>query len=336
MANLKQTDYLFSTARVRSVERNLLTKERIEKMIDAKTADEALKVLAECEYGETGVEIASAADFEILLSSEHRKVYEFIRSIAPKPEMFDLFLYVYDYHNLKSLLKAEYLQTDPSFMLMETGTIPVSKLKVMIRERNYVSMTEDMRSAVIEVIESFSRTNDPQIIDLLFDKACFSDMLKAAKQTDNKFIIGYVSTLIDVVNLKSFVRIKKMNKSWDFLGHVFIAGGAIDERMFINNYDEPLDQFAEKLAAFGFSEVLAQGAEGLKNTGMFTEFEKLCDNILIEYVKNSKYVAYGIEPLVGYLVAKENEIKTARIIMAGKLAGLPSEQIKERLREAYV
>ncbi|HBV67419.1 MAG TPA: hypothetical protein DEF04_04000, partial [Clostridiales bacterium] len=51
MAKIKDTDYLFSTARVRSVEKNMLTRERAEKMIDAKTTEDALRVLEEISYG---------------------------------------------------------------------------------------------------------------------------------------------------------------------------------------------------------------------------------------------------------------------------------------------
>jgi len=74
----------------------------------------------------------------------------------------------------------------------------------------------------------------------------------------------------------------------------------------------------------------------LKETGLFTDSRKLLDNKLMQHVKSAKYVSFGIEPLVGYLIAKENEIKIARIIMAGKLAGIPSEQLRERMRETYV
>lgn len=41
-------------------------------------------------------------------------------------------------------------------------------------------------------------------------------------------------------------------------------------------------------------------------------------------------------PLIGYLYAKENELTTIRIILTGRLAGLDSDTIRERLRESYV
>jgi len=90
------------------------------------------------------------------------------------------------------------------------------------------------------------------------------------------------------------------------------------------------------LSAYGFRDLFLEGTEALTETGKFTTLEKLLDNKLIEYVKSAKYVPFGIEPLAGYLIAKDNEIKIARIILAGKLAGISPELIRERLRETYV
>ena len=54
MAKIKDTDYLFLSTRIRALERNLLTRERMERMLDAQTAGDAVKVLAECGYPEVG------------------------------------------------------------------------------------------------------------------------------------------------------------------------------------------------------------------------------------------------------------------------------------------
>ena len=47
-------------------------------------------------------------------------------------------------------------------------------------------------------------------------------------------------------------------------------------------------------------------------------------------------VSFGEAPVIAYLAAKEAEIVAIRIIMTGRLAGLPTDVIRERLREAYV
>ena len=48
---VKDTDYLFISTYLHSRERDLLTAARMERMIEAPTAEEAAKVLAEIGYG---------------------------------------------------------------------------------------------------------------------------------------------------------------------------------------------------------------------------------------------------------------------------------------------
>ena len=52
MSRRKDTDYLMISARVRAMENRLLTRERLDRMIDARDDGEARKVLSECGYRE--------------------------------------------------------------------------------------------------------------------------------------------------------------------------------------------------------------------------------------------------------------------------------------------
>jgi V/A-type H+-transporting ATPase subunit C len=53
-------------------------------------------------------------------------------------------------------------------------------------------------------------------------------------------------------------------------------------------------------------------------------------------MKNAKYISFGIEPIAGFIFAKETELRNLRIIITSKLAKLGQQTIKERLRETYV
>ena len=48
----KDTDYLSISARIRAMENRLLSRERMERMIEARDEAEAMKILAECGYNE--------------------------------------------------------------------------------------------------------------------------------------------------------------------------------------------------------------------------------------------------------------------------------------------
>ena len=68
----------------------------------------------------------------------------------------------------------------------------------------------------------------------------------------------------------------------------------------------------------------------------FTVFEKSCDDYLMAFMRDAKYKSLTVEPLLAFIYAVETEVKTVRIIVNGKLNGIDTEVIKERLRDAYV
>ena len=64
-------------------------------------------------------------------------------------------------------------------------------------------------------------------------------------------------------------------------------------------------------------------------------FECWCDNKIVENIKSQKYDSFSIGPIIAYVIARENEIKTVKIILSGKINGFDNEFIKERVRVMY-
>ena len=71
-----------------------------------------------------------------------------------------------------------------------------------------------------------------------------------------------------------------------------------------------------------------------KKERSFRQFERCCNNFILEFLSKTRYVVFGVEPLIGYLIAKENEITTIRVIMIGKLNNLSKETILERVESS--
>lgn len=95
----------------------------------------------------------------------------------------------------------------------------------------------------------------------------------------------------------------------------------------------------ELLASFHhtpWSGALNRGVEEYKSSGSLAGLERELDNTLLELLHPAKYQAFGIEPLIGFLIAKEQEIKNLRLILTAKQLQLPAKLIKERIRHAYV
>ena len=305
------SDYIFPCVVIRSKEVDLLSREELLRLLDLKSVQDIMNVLADHGYGD-GKELENPRDFEKVLSENMKKTYDTVYSTIPDEKELSFFKYPNDYHNLKVLLKAEFLKTDASHLLIDSGTIPADKLQDMLRRRDFSLMTVEMRQAVDEAIELFAKSRDPQEIDLRLDTACYKDMLSDAEESGNQFLQEYVKKLIDSLNIDAFARLKEVEKPRAFFKRVFLDGGNLDENA------------VEQRAAAIVNEVTLSGVE------------KYLDAQRMEFVKDALYVPFGIEPVVGYLEAKEAEVMNLRMILTGKISGMDDALIRERLRETYV
>ncbi len=323
----KEQIYPYAVARIRVLEKNLLTKQTMNQMADDRAVSGCLRTLADAGY-EGALEVDSH-DFERVLSAEMEKTYAVIRELVPEEKFIDVFLYKNDYHNLKVLMKQEVSGVNGEKYLVDGGTVPLEILRKALLDRNYSGLPKIMGDAIVEAFDSFSKTQNGQMIDIILDKAAFRQMKETADASKNEYVIKYVAKICDLTNLKSFLRIRNMNKDFTAFSTVFVEGGEVPLSAFFGAFgvDNPWVHF--KATAYG--EVCENGM----NRG-FTVFEKLCDDHIMDYIKSAKYMALTLEPLIAYLYAKESEIKTVRIILTSKLNGIDSRVIKERVREAYV
>ena len=335
MAKHRRDEYQYPCAVIRGNERTLLGKADVAKVAESNSVQSAMNIMAEFGYG-NGKPLENPREFEKALKDEQQRVVDLVASVVLEKEELEFLQYPADYHNVKVVLKAEILGTNPENYLSSGGTVPADQLASMIKERNYMFMPPRIKEAMEEAIQGYAKNKDPQEIDILLDRACYKDMLNAAVNAGNDFVIGYVRLLIDILNMLTFVRLRKIKKPASFLQKVFLEGGKIDEKTLVDAYGDTYQAIGEKLDIYGFKAIMEEGAAKVEQTGKYSLMEKLCDDAKIKYIQNAKFVTAGIEPIAAFYIAKENEIKNLRMVLTGKLAGTAEETIKERLRETYV
>lgn len=327
--------YTQAVARLRVLEKRLLNKVVIERMMDSTSVEDVLKILQESEYASFMVDVKRAEDYNILLKEELKRIYSLMYEISPNPAIVDIMSLKYDYHNIKVMLKARALEKDFSHMLIPVGTVDLGKLKQYITDMEYKELNPKMREAIIEVEKVYKELKDPQKIDIIIDKYMYIDMLARAKETKIDFIINYVKRIIDFSNIKSIIRVKKQEKDVNFLKEVILTGGDIAEDILIKAFNEPIENMATKFSSSRYGEVVGLGLAEYIKTGKLSVFEKASENFIMKDLKPAKYVAFGPDPIFAYIAAKETEIKIIRIIMVGKLNNVQTGIIKERVRDVY-
>ena len=329
---MKDTDYLSISAQVRAMENRLMNQERRERMIDARSDEEAVKVLTECGYAEP--EDLSVGAVNAVLAQARQKLYRQLKEAVPQRSLIEVFQVKYDYHNAKVLLKAEALGEHADRLLMAGGRYGAEELAERFRQGTLTGCSDAFRKAVEEARGVLADQRDPQRADLILDRACHAEMTAAARDSGSEFLQGYVRLAIDAVNLRVAVRCARMGAEPELLKLSLLPGGNVSPEAIAASRGSDL---AGRFAASPLKEAAQLGASLTAPGGWsLSGFERLCDNALVAYLSQAKRIAFGEQPVVGYLCAREAEATAIRTILSGRRSGLSGEEIRERLRESYV
>ena len=314
------------TARIRAMENRLLTRERLDRMIDARDDSEARKVLAECGYRED-------VSLDEALRQARAQVFYDLEHAVPDPRLVGIFQIKYDYHNAKAIVKAEAVGADPERLLLAGGRYDPRELLERWRREERLPGAQEFVRAMEQAKAVLADSRDPQQADLLLDRACYEEMGRLARELDSPFLQGYVRLSVDAANLRAAVRIHRMGKEGEFLRQALLPGGNVPPQTVAAARQEALD---EVFASGPLAEAARMGSKLLQAGGTLTEFERECDNAVTAYLADARRVPFGEEPVIGYLYAREQELTAVRSVFAGRAAGLDGETIRSRLRNTYV
>ena len=323
---MAKPDYIYAVARIRAKELLCFGSPAMEQLMACKTYEECLRMLNEKGWGNG----SAGQTPESLLDGERNKTWEQLRELVEDMSGFDVFLYANDYHNLKAAIKENYAPSHGADIYSSNGTIDPAVFRQAADEHDFSVLPAGMRDAAEEAMSVLRETGDGQLCDIIIDKAALNAILQAGKASGDPLLAFYAEHTVATANIKTAVRCQKTGKSLAFIQRALAECDTLDVSLLAQTAAESFEAMIEYLGRTcysGAAEALTQSASA---------FERWCDNRLIEKIRPQKYETSTIGPLAAWLLARENEIKTVRILLSGKRNGLSDDAIRERLREMYV
>ena len=323
---MNNTKYAYAVARIRALEVSLFSDAVIEQLLACRTAEEALRSVMEKGWGD----VSGNADMDAVLKREEEKTWEVIRDVAPDMSVFDVLSYPKLYHNLKAAVKEVCTEKRTPGIFYDDCDIPGSEMLRIIENREFSKLPGNMGGVAEEALEMLLHTRDGQLCDIMIDKAALEAVYEAGKRSGEPIIENYADTTVAIADIKIAVRSHKTGKSGDFMRSAMAECRSVNAEQLIRAALAGEEEIVRYLEGTSY----AGGADALRESP--SAFERWCDNRMTEMLKTQKYEAFSVGPLLGYLIARENEIKTVRIILTGKQNGFTDDAIRERIREMYV
>lgn len=332
---MKENLFVQSSAMVRVKEKSLLTPSQFERLIESETLEEALRNLQDSSYQPYIQELERPEDYEEVLSKAWHDTLEEILEMAPDERIVYFTQAKYDFHNIKVVIKEKILGQNFSHILMRDGRVDPNNLREELKTGERSLLDPFYQDLVNKVYDYYKEHQDPQLIDVLVDRFYFRYLKELAEEFKLPILVQYVEELIDLTNIRSFLRAQRQEKELDFLDLILLEGGEIPVDDFKDFYFQQVNENSSLLKKSRIYYDIQEAIQEYTNTNSLSTFEKAMDDILMETIKQAKSSTYGPEVLIGYLMAKETEIKNLRIIFVSKLNDLPKDVIRERVRENY-
>jgi len=322
--------FIYAVTRIHNQEQTLLTSGDRERLIAAEDVAACLRILQEKGWSPVG---PTADDVDALLNRETEKTWALAEELAKGLAPFLTLYLKNDYHNLKAAIKLVYMGENVEHAeryFMRPASVEPGTVFRAVLEHRFDELPSAMAEAGHNAYEVLLHTSDGQACDMIIDAATLVAVEAAAAQSGSELMRFYAMLKADEANIKAAIRASRMGKDHSFLRRAIAPAGSLDREALISAAADSLETLYDFLLTTGY----ASAVDALKES--LSAFERWCADRLLEKISPQRHQYYTIEPLVAYLLWRENEIGMVRLILSAKRNGLNEEAIRRRTRQMYV
>lgn len=327
----KDTDYLHAAARVTYLENQLITREDLLKAIDADSAKDAFRLLS----GRNIFKDHDMKDYELAFEANLTEHYDLIEDITGELGLTYMFRYPVDGHNMKVMIKSKALEGDFTGLYKTGGTVSAEIMQMELDQERFRETPKLLGQAGLEAADQLAKTRDSQIVDIIIDKAVIALMSQKAEELECEALTEYVTAKIDLINIKSALRLLRMKKDSFAAARIFAEGGSFTVKEMDEAYTMSYDGIKALAARIPQSERITEAINMVKQGQSIAAFEQQVDGCFKDLFDKTKVIPFGIEPVIAFMYLKDQEIRACRLVLVSKMFGLPKGQIAERLRYIY-
>jgi len=321
--------YTWATAQVRALETWMLSRSVFLNMDDAADFASAIELLSGTEYAMTsGPQSLGAA--EKMLLERRSAVRELFVDLMLDDELVEILRAREDFTNMRLAVRRVVTERPIGTDYSDAGSIGAEQFEEIFEQEDRERFPDYLQQAVEEAILGYYQNKDIRRIDYGIDKVFSAYKLKAAARLGSVFLLSLFRTQIDLTNIRTLLRLKMAERDER---NLFISGGFVEIDRFIHGLDVGYEALATLFYTTPYYGVVEAGVSYLAAEQSFLQLEKGCEDHLMGFLKTTRGITAGPQPVIAYLMMKENEIRTVRMVLTCKKNQMDTKFILDRLGE---
>ncbi len=319
--------YTFQTAQVRVLEMQMLSPAALLDMANAKNFEQAAGLLAATEYAIPQTS-KSFAEMEDILRLRRAAVRELFADFILDKPIVELFKTRADFANLRLALRRTLTEKPLGTDYSDDGNVPPEIFEEVFEAENYNLLPCYMAQAVERAVLAYYQNKDVRQIDFAIDDVQAEYNLKIARRLNSLFLLGLFRIQIDLTNIRTMLRLKYTESEQR---NVFLKGGYIQLERLKRGLDIGYEALGHLFFVTPYYQIVESGANYLASDKSFLRAEQQCAKFFTGYLRTTIQITTGPQPIIAYLLMKENEIRTVRLILTAKKNYLDTKLILDRL-----
>ncbi|MEK6868776.1 MAG: ATP synthase A1 subunit C [Nanoarchaeota archaeon] len=287
--------------------------------------------------------IHSGADLlELALNKNLAYTFKKLMKISPK----ELGLVVREYakrkdiEDLKTIIRGKFTNTDEKAVfdsVTSAGTLSREYQHELIKKESIEQVLKDNKIVNFSLLEKglayLKEKNSLAMIENSLDRFYYDNLIEFSKllPQEGALFRKFLAMEVEVLDILALLRLKKsrIGNARDF---IITSRGSINPKIIRMAELDDLDELIKALEDTQYKKAIDKGVEDFKDTGSLITLETELYKYLL---KQSSLLLHqhplSVDIILGFMLAKDIEIRNLRILIKGKQLGLSEEFIEKQL-----
>lgn len=344
----------YENARLRSLKRELLSREFYDRLIAATHPEEMVNIFSETAYGnDVAAAVINEPGFRGIenglkenLAKSFAKVSRFFSS--ENHYLVEIVLGRYDIWNIKAIIRGKHIGA--SYEEIIDACLPAGELTdPLIRSlvdavdiKNVIDLLIIWNFPYARVLrdsfQDYHKSGKLLSLELSLDFAFYERSLSLLSEHKNDFdallLSEFIRQEIDFVNIMTAIRLSIEKADLEEAEKFFVPGG---RKFSFKKFKEAVtipdpELIVNVLSDTPYSKAAQDGLKRYLQSGYVSAFQRALEEFIVRQA-SKLFLADPLSSamLIAYFYSKHNEVTNLRIIVRGKSVGMSEEDIKEAM-----
>ncbi len=315
---------------VQGLSPQLLQRAQIDRMVGAKKAEDAFRILCELQYAEYFDQKTDITDFDAIITQGLFETKELILSGAGEHAVAAFLSLPFDINNLKQALKQRLVEgktefeVGPSFSKL--GTLSGAEIqKIVFDNQEAGNLSAVVLNAVQQVNADCAKNATVRDIEFALDRAMFAALENSLEEEPSDVLAQYLALWADSVQVRNLARA------------VLVMQAPLPEAAFVGvstiNFasagkTETVADLRKVIERSRFNAVATQIDDNAEPTKQLMALEQALDKAVNEFLHNAALGSLASPAiLLDYFAKRLHNARVLKLVMYGKLNGLEADKI---------